>query len=371
MRILLFFVILFGGAPLVHAKTSLGLNDVSVLLPLPKVENDMDLLLRPQEGFIPKEVLAQLDPLIIDDQTQDRIRSLKLIAFRIDPCFVESIGPAACRRQLRMVFQPVSFYQNSALVFDAAVHAFFEFDDASWNVLLKDWASTLTDSAGDKPLQVHPVIKAQGLKGDLWKTYRQVLQKNCKPNKLVRITQSTVDRFGMSWDFSGFDIDATGKFMKLNIPRINVTKQTFFSNPGDLKEFSAEITPVPEGENTLADFFHASNRQAPQDQWDVVKKSFEFENPTRFNTANLDCVSCHMAQSLRLWGEVHFNDVAGSKDIKRLKFSSPRSLDMSVKPFAITNRVRAFGYFFDEANISPRVINESALAADSLEKLLP
>lgn len=369
MRILLFLVILLGGASLVPAKTSLGLNDVSVLLPLPKIETDIDLLLRPQDGFIPKEVLAHLDPLIIDDQV-DRIRSLKLIAFRIDPCFVESIGPAACRRQLRMVFQPVSFYQNSALVFDAAVHAFFEFDDQSWNILLHDWTSTLTDSAGPHPLQVHPVIKAQGLKGTLWKTYRQVLQKNCTPDKLVRITQSTVDRFGMTWDFSGFDIDAKGKFIKLNIPRVNVTKQTFFSNPGDLKEFSAEITPIPAGEKGLSDFFHASSRQSPAQAWDIVKKSFEFENPTRFNTANLDCVSCHMAQSLRLWGEVHFNDVAGNPDIQRLKFSSPRRLDMSVKPFAITNRVRAFGYFFDEANISPRVINESALAADALEKLL-
>lgn len=370
MRIFLFLVIFLGGASLVHAKTSLGLNDVSVLLPLPKIENDIDLLLRPQDGFIPKEVLAQLEPLIMDDH-QDRIRSLKLIAFRIDPCFVESMGPAACRRQLRMVFQPVSFYQNSALVFDAAVHAFFEFDDSSWNALLKDWTATLTDSATNKTLQVHPVIKAQGLKGDLWKTYRHVLQKNCTAEKLVRITQSTVDRFGMTWDFSGFDISRDGSLTKLNIPRVNVTKQTFFSNPGDLKEFSAEITPLPEGEDLLAAFFHASNRQAPQSQWEIVKKSFEFENPTRFNTANLDCVSCHMAQSLRLWGEVHFNDVAGNKDIRRLKFSSPRSLDMSVKPFAITNRVRAFGYFFDEANISPRVINESALAADALEKLLP
>jgi hypothetical protein len=219
-------------------------------------------------------------------------------------------------------------------------------------------------------LQVHPVLRAEGLRGPLWQKYRKIISNYCSEKNLVRVTESTVDRFGMTWDFLGFDIAANGEMIKMTIPRIQAVKQTFFSNPGDIKEFSAEISPLPRGEEVIADFFKNSASQSKDTQWSAVRKSFEFENPQRFNTANLDCVSCHMAQGIRLWGETHLNGWSSDKDIHRLRFLNTRNLEQSAKPFSVSNRVRAFGYFFDEANISPRVINESALAADALEKFL-
>jgi hypothetical protein len=369
MRILIFLLVcsVFATA---QAKTSLGLNDVSVLIPLPRLEDDAKYLLRPQDGLVPDAVLKELGPLITDDNSVDRSKSLKTVAFRIDPCFTEDTGPVACRRQLRLVFQPMSYYQNGAMVFDAAVHAFYEFDDRSWTALLKDWAQTVTDKSAKQTLQVHPVLKAEGLKGPQWQKYRNILTKYCSEQNLVRVTQSTVDRFGMNWEFSGVDIDTHGHTARINIPRVNADKQIFFSNPGDLKEFTAEIAPAPQGEEDLVDFLSGSGFKKETTQWKAVRKAMEFENPQRFNTANLDCVSCHMAQGVRLWGEAHFNAWASDKEVRKARFTSARNLEQSEKPFAYTNRVRAFGYFFDEANISPRVINESAQVADALEKIL-
>jgi hypothetical protein len=366
----LIFVLVLSVSVFARGMTTLGLNDVSILVPMPRLEADAQYLPKPQDGLIPANILSQLEPLIMDDNSVDRIKSLKLVAFRIDPCFNEEVGPVKCRHQLRLVFQPMSYYQNGTLLFDAAVHAFYEFDEGAFNLLLKDWAQTLTDRSSTQPLQVHPTLKAEGLKGPLWQKYRNIIAKYCREKNLVRVTESTVDRFGMNWEFMGFDIDNQGRTTKINIARANVPKQVFSSNPGDISEFSAEVTPTLPNEQEITDFFDGSSRQKDTTQWKAVRRAFEFENPQKFNTGNLDCVSCHMAQSIRLWGEGHFKNWATDKEIRASRFVSARNLEQTSKPFAITNRVRVFGYFFDEANISPRVINESAQVADALEKLM-
>lgn len=354
---------------LAGAKTHLGLNDVSILLPLPTEEEDIGWLLTPQQGLISAKNLSHLVPLISDDPV-DRIRALKLVAFRIDPCFNEST-PLACRRQLRLIFQPLSFYQNHIFTLDAAVHAFYDFDESAWSQLLTEWLDTVTDGSTQTPLQIHPVIKAQTLRGPLWQRYREILLKYCSDKNLTRLTQSTVDRFGMNWDFLGFDIAADGSIAKIQIPRTKVTKQIFFSNGAGSDEFTAEILPpMTKTDPSWAQFFESSARQPKQVQWEAVRRAFEFENPQKFDTANLDCVSCHMAQGVRLWAEVHFNDWVHDSTIVQNRFRSSRNLEQVAKPVFFTNRVRAFGYFMEEPNISSRVINESALTADALEKFL-
>lgn len=357
-------------ASLAEAKINLGLNDVSILIPLPKIEEDIALMIKPQEGLISEANLAHLVPLVSDDVTTDRRKSLKLIAFRIDPCFNEAT-PMACRRQLRLIFQPISIYSHNIFTIDAAVHAFYDFDEKTFASLLEDWKATLTDGQGNDPLQIHPVLRAQGLRGPLWNTYRNIILKYCSDRNLTRLTQSTVDRFGMNWDFLGFDINADGSITKIKIPRTNVTKQIFFTNGAGSGDFSGEILPpMSKTDPDWANFFDHSARQPKSVQEEAVRRAFEFENPEKFNTANLDCVSCHLAHGVRLWGEINFSGWEQDPQIRQSRFTSSRNLELVSRPVFFTNRVRAFGYFMEEPNISPRVINETALTADALEKFL-
>lgn len=361
----------------------LGLNDVSILLPLPQNKIEFQQMIpaqepaRPEGGpLVPAKYINQLPQLILDDlEPEVRPQQLRVIALRFDPCFHESAhesaqGPAPCRRQIRLVFQPVSFHQERAMTFDAALHAFYDFSESEWKDVIHDWKQTRAGTQSEA-LQVHPVIQSEGLGGQHWGRLRTLILKHCQLKNLKRVTISSVNSFGFQWVFQGMDIDDAGNSSFINIPRVHKDRQMFFTNLSNLQEFTGTIHPAPEGEELWIKFLksskHAKNSLTEEQLMKILGRSLEFENPRLTNTANLDCVSCHVAQTNQFWGAHNLANWKTDLELNIKRFTSPWNLqNTSVRPFR-TNQIRAFGYFLDEPIISGRVINESAEVAEMMK----
>jgi len=366
---------------------SWGMNEVSQLLPLPSV-SEFDSLLRTQDRGDQGELLPysafKLLPLLTDQADQENLylHNLKVIGIRFDPCFGEGVSPTKCRHQIRLVWQPLVVVGNHVTTLDTAIHTFHEFNDSEWLKLLSDLRLIMNDArklhglGSDASLQVQPVVKAEGYYGKYWKALRELVLRYCGELNLIRSTAMTV-RMSRLWTFMGIDRTATG-WALIHIPTLDIERpvsQTFMLTPEgmqDLEEFAGGISYLPKSEamwfRLASDSKRVKELQTQQELKSIVRRAIRLENPRMHNPGTADCVSCHMAQTVRLWGEKNFPAWNWQKDFGADRFSgTKRDLrNHSVNPFQ-TDRVRAFGYFGDDPIISQRVIHETALVADALK----
>ena len=364
-----------------------SLNDVSILLPLPP-SSDISRLLKttdhgPRGELLPRKTFDLFPDLVrFVDREQIFKQDLKVISIRLDPCFIEGAGPFKCRKQIRLVWQPVQMAGAASTTLDAAVHTFYEFDDAAWSALLVDWIKLrgLTSSSLAKDsLDIHPVLRAEGYQGSYWNQLRETIMNHCGETNLVRASAMLLNG-PLMWIFLGFDIDANGDGQPIQVAKLAPGRraQSFvmdFESLSNLEEFQARVAPAPIGEKDWVSFALDSKGfkidRTESDVKSIVDLAFQFENPLRSNPGTLDCVSCHMAQTARLWGEKNGPAWNWPGDFATSRFTNTRDLkNNSVNPLQV-NRLRGFGYFEDDPLISQRVINETAIVADILDKENP
>lgn len=359
-----------GAAP--AAPSQYGLNDLSVLLPLPTSEAELGAMLKPTDSgargtLIPAPLLQKLPGLVIGGPDPRETKAqLRVVGIRFDPCFQEGAEP--CRRQIRLVYQPLGEFRRSYSATDAAIHAFHEFKESQWQELLADWRKVAVGKKTDA-LAVHPTISKEGYAGPHWAKLRALVLKYCGEQTLTRLTLSAVNLFGTQWTFIGYEVTPQG-LKNMRVPRLMTGGQTFFGDLGDLREFFGDVVPVPEGEPTLPSVWQhsvgARNSLRPEELQKAVGRAITFENPKNFNPGNLDCVSCHLAQNTRLWAERSFPNWEWKSMFANERFRSTWNLANTTSQEGLTNRVRAFGYFVDEPVIAQRVVNETAVAAELL-----
>lgn len=385
--LLRFFVLAFGALCLcaaavrAEAAVTFGLNDLSVLIPLPHSEEEAEAMLRPASPakggpLLAPKILTRLPSLVVGGEPGEQIDSLRVIAIRFDPCFRE--GDEPCRRQIRLVLQPLGIFRRAYSTTDAAVHLFFDFSPAEWQAVMNDWARTAVGTKADA-LAVHPRLSAEGLLGPHWAKLRALVLKHCGPKNLTRFTVSNVNLFGTLWAFVGHNIGANGAITPIEIPRLPTAGQAFAGDLGNLQEFFGEVFPKPEGDPELNKIWThsvgAKNTMPPEAIAKALARVIAFENPRQFHPGNVDCVSCHLAQNTRLWGERSFPEWFKSGPwvsmFQKDEFRSGWNLTNTTARFGFTNRVRAFGYFVDEPVISQRVINETAAVAEEIEAAAP
>lgn len=323
--------------------------------------------LQEKQGLLSRALFEELPPLILNAEIEDAaLHDLRLVSLRIDPCFQDFAfdGPLACRKQIRLIFQPVIGQDDSLTTQDAAVHVFYDFNDFEWSQLLKMWKNLRVSSEGKRALGVHPLIAREGYQGPTWKKLKSILVQFCTPTRLTRLTISAVNRQGFHWIFQGLEKDSNGKVHSLAISGIQQMRQSYFINLGTLDNFKVGgIHPLPESLSLVREFLKDSQKALtdwPQEKLTSFIQDFvDFENPKKFQTGHLDCARCHIAHQVRFWGE--HNKLNVLQD-----FSSPWNLEnTSIQPFGV-NRVRMFGYFGREPQISQRVIHETALTVDQL-----
>lgn len=382
MRLTL-IAILFAFYPHASAQT-LGMNEASVLLPLPQI-NEFNALLGPtdQAGrgqLLPQNVFRLL-PVLTNTADQDTLYqyNLKVVGIRFDPCFGEGFTPPKCRRQIRLVWQPLISVGNHTTTLDTAIHTFHEFSYQEWDLMMKE-VKTFSKKAGIRSyqaLQVNPNLKKEGFNGSYWRNLHELILRYCGEQNLIRTTVMTV-RQDRVWAFMGVDRTASGwSVIKIAALQPQPAAQSFFLTPEglqNLEEFSGGISMVPPGQDLwfrlASDSKKVRETRTESELKLIVHRAMQLENPRYNNPGTADCVSCHLAQTVRLWGEHHFPNWDWKNEMSQYRFreTNQNLSNQSVRPFQ-TDRMRAFGYFGDDPIISQRVVNETALVVENLKKL--
>ncbi len=161
------------------------LNDVTYILPL-EIALHHPLALKGPEFIPPYSDLLQGRFV---NETPEAYAQLRLVAFRIDPCFQEkSTDP--CQHQIRAVWQPLTEIQgthgNQIRATDAAVHTFFTFHSDEFNRIVQALYTLKVKAklkTARKPIQIHP-----GFQNPLFtQELLQDLHRWLDPNQLSRV----------------------------------------------------------------------------------------------------------------------------------------------------------------------------------------
>lgn len=383
MKIVSIFVLFFLGFS-TSAMAAWDLNDVSYLMPLPKVIGSDNLLKIKDEGsqgpLLPRQVLSVVPPLSPVMTSAEAEENLRVIAVRIDPCFPLPT-PMACQKQIRFVWQPleIGFRQQTSTV-DAALHSFYVLTDAEFDELLLDlaaWKNKFSPQTQNLPLQIHPAWKAEGDQSTAFIEFNSIVKKYAGTRKLTRVTSMVVRGAGDMWAFAGFAIK-DNQLKLFMVPRLDRQSQAFvnFAVPADHFE-RGMISPQPTGNDSFSKITTNSDRyqvgETTPEHEEVILKELRamhrIENPHAFNPENMDCVSCHVALSGRSWIEKNRPDLGLQTIADAFAYKNARyNLENKSTNVHNTQSLRAFGYFGNELAISQRVINESAAVADQINQ---
>lgn len=356
------------------------LNDVSVLLPLPKM-GDWNYMpsasTKAAKGVLLSKEVFELVPQLLQLATNEEVySSLHAVGIRIDPCFAEGHGPIKCQTQIRMVWQPLSNEENDTSTFDASLHTFYQLTAEEFKSLVAELKKIKSDlniqTDLTAPLGVNPTIKKQGYTGEYYTRLINTIYKYVGESNFSRITFMQLNMGGDVWTFGGFDI-VNGKLKTIQIPKIDFSKQIFRNgaNPRPIW-FIGGITPEPEDAENLNILTRDSRKLSPQDEEAIIaaaKAAFKFENPKLHNPGTVDCVSCHVAQPAKIWAQRQYPWLRLDQINREIIYANDQFNLRNMSPMQIhTNIVRAFGYFMDAPIVAQRTINESAEVANYLNQ---
>lgn len=366
-----FLFSIFLTAPLI--ANAFTMNDLTILLPLPRQSEVAEMLSPASSGdkgiLLPKEAYSRLPRLLDDEKVTDIYNlMLKVIAVRLDPCFVEGRGPVACKRQIRMVWQPLYEYDGEIVARDAAIHTFYEFSELQWRAVIAAWA-TLETAEAAQPLQIHTIVQAQGYQGTYWQNLKKILLTFCGQKNLTRATAMNVMNGEQVWAFAGIDI-AANQMTAIQIPRIGRTVQGVIMGTANTDEFTGSLRPGPTEDPVLETLLQDSMamKQNEREVKELLHRVMAMQNPKMNNPGTLDCVSCHVAQSVQEWARKNFAKWDWQNDFLIETYTSRLDLsNASERPYK-TNHFRALGYFHNRAMISDRVINETAETTATLNR---
>lgn len=176
-----------------------GMNDATVIYPLPQSQEGVEQMLAPQDSgkggpLLPQRFWQRLPAINQGESLTRTYRNLRVVAVRFDPCFkVEG----ECRAQVRLVWQPIdqagygSTSPQGLETKDAAVHSFHTLGAAAFRQMIAEYdmlSRGPAETYGDAPLQVHPVMRQQGLEGRFALGLRRLLLKYCGEANLWRVT---------------------------------------------------------------------------------------------------------------------------------------------------------------------------------------
>lgn len=217
-----------------------------------------------------------------------------------------------------------------------------------------------------KPLDVHPVLLAQGLDGPYARALDALLLRFCGTQTLTRLAFMSVNRAGDAWTFGAFELER-GALRADPIPRLPNQMVQGVQQTGSAAAPAGGLIPAPSNDtlDTLLskrDIILADPRTLQR----AVAQALLIEHPERSSPKTIDCGSCHVAtRALAFATQQRMLDTTGWPE--RFVSPAPR-FDLSRvdavgnDPFA----QRAFGYLGRKSALSQRTINESAMVAHAL-----
>ena len=225
---------------------------------------------------------------------------------------------------------------------------------------LKELAGSATNG---RPLDVHPVLEAQGPQGAYWQQLNALVTSVCGQQTLVRaaITALTPpDR----WVFQAFNLTA-GTLVPDEIPRAFGHTAQAFTESGSTAHRAGTLIPSPAGDDL--DTLLSSVEVARTDDFTLssaFSSALRIEHPAKSSPKTIDCASCHVASRARSAAELQRQrTTVGDPE----RYSAPGyTLDRVDAAGNDPRAMRSFGYFGRISALSQRTINESAEVAKSL-----
>jgi hypothetical protein len=362
------------------APGDIQMNDLSVLLPLPRTAAEQAAMLAPSADARGGE--------LVPESTYDSAaqfldyEAMRAIAFRVDPCFGQ-LGPVTdptqCHAQLRIVFQPI-FGDGSATADDAGLHAFYALTDDELLAIVAELVDARASDAGSAdlgPLAPHPTLVSEGLDGPLAHAFDAILVKYAGLDNLIRMTEFTGDHVGIGssgapqtnedfWDFVSFDV-ANGSATPRDVPTLPAAMansgMSIQASTDPLVSSGSPATVSADSIAVLEDTNAAGSATMPQLQA-VFDAALRIQNPSFHSPDTIDCASCHLVGpaidlvagplGLSAVGDVNAFSASGipAADLAR-------TTPLNGSGTEVLN-IHAFSYMAAEPMINQRVINETA-----------
>jgi hypothetical protein len=368
--------------------SKLGLADVSVLFPLPRDAAATGLLGLDAPGrggpLLSVARFTQVGFLREGDAPEAVYPGFRVVAARVDPCFPDvalmKSNPSACRPQLRLVAQPLSFDASvGTYVADDALHLVYELPPSEFEAFARDWVAVRTARSSDlaRPLDVHVEVEAQGLSGTVATELKRLILAHAGPETLRRVTFMQ-GRFA-SWTFGGVEMhgEAVSPVAIHGLPA-DAGTQTTVVPPSGVFSFEpasedGEVLSALAGEGTDGALFGAVDPDvtltaSPEALRTALQRSLDIDHPSKRNPDTADCSACHVAGRARERGKKEGLSVEGLERFEAKGFNL--SVEGLGRLKARPQEQRAFGYNLQEPVWNRRTVNESAAVAQALSDLL-
>lgn len=406
-------------SPTPPAPSNLQMNDLSVMMPLPQSDAELAAWMAPTSpgvggAILPDSIITTV-PIGIDTT------SLRVAAFRLDPCFGalgSAIDDATCQNQLRIVWEPMfaedqngvtpdgagsgsgSAVTPAVSVADAALHAFYSISRDQLLSLVNEIVDARVADGGDHdlgPLAPNPIIASEGLSGTLAQSYASILGRYAGGANLVRVTFFEVEAVdgiaggsggqnpiggGEFWELNSFNVadgSATPRAIPTLMPQDGVPDggsdvQNGMSLSASLDPLESSGSPGTTSNDNIAllESTIEAGSAAKSDVQAAFDSALRIENPHDNSPDTIDCASCHLAQpALQLVGAPLGMSATGDANafvpdsrIPVADLAQTTSLDSD----GILN-IHAFSYRDVQPMINQRVINETAANWAYIEKL--
>jgi hypothetical protein len=349
----------------------LGMNDISILLPLPA-----DATTPVLAPFAPMVDASSFAGVVLRGDLGSRtgdstieLGQFQIVALRFDVCDRSSVGPCPANvdGRLRLIVQPVIAGANGPTTIDVASHVFYPIPAADLPDVvdqLRDLAA-LGDTPESDPLEVTPAAANPAYIAKL----AALVTKYAVPANNVRITAAgqVVDTTPFEWHFRELDWDGS-QFAPTLIPEVDEYQQQMQVADGDItyQVPSLGVADAPVGFALAIEgsYFKAAS---PANQALALDALSQILNPTLNDAVNTQCMSCHVATYLASYraGELGVDPSASPS-----WYHSSRNISA---PFANSDarQVRAFGYVDATPVVSQRVVNDTAHTLDDVDARYP
>lgn len=255
------------------------------------------------------------------------------------------------------------------LAMDTALHTFYKMTDEKGflNELKQISQLSRSDVTQNLALSVHPTLQREGFTGAYGKAFKALILKSVGEKNLFKLTFMAMSAIHLKWDFGGFNI-ANGKATPLQIAKVNTDKVQIFTNDSfPPVEFNGGIGPAPKGQDAFNRLVSDSRKSQVSEDDKLLEAHLtarKIENPSLETPTTGDCVSCHVAQPVRLFTEAQKYSLKETTESRYV--NAAFNLKNNSPDRSRTDNVHAFGWFSDMPSINQRTINETAFVAAKL-----
>lgn len=336
------------------AKRTLGMNDVSILLPLPKaIEAPVVATIEgagvPMIGRDAFEAVVKTD-LGPKQGTLADYRDVHLVAVRFDLCDRQAVGkcPTGVPGRLRLVLQPLEIAAGELRTQDVAIHAFYPIAEAEMPGVI-DELRAMQRLPSDAPLQVSAADPAYVAR------LRALVLRYARADRLARLTVigQLAESAAFAWAFRGVD-RTDGGFAEMVIPGLedNARQQTAMLAGGDTVYDARPVADAPVGFAIAINGakFGAAGAAARRGALNAL---VEIQDPSRHDSVDTQCLACHVSTYLT-------GRRAAAMHVAPGRFASPYNTVVTSVIDRDPRVVRAFGWAGSAPAISQRVANETA-----------